>query len=53
MAVATDPYKCDVGGTHELVYGGRWRDAEGRMQRSKYYRCSKCGDTITKEMLNA
>jgi hypothetical protein len=49
--MATNPERCEEGGVHALVYLGHFRDLYGRKKATRTYKCTKCGEYITKEML--
>lgn len=49
--VTSDVDSCKEGGRHEIVYMGKTRDQYGRMRSTKTYKCSKCGEYITKAQL--
>lgn len=48
-----DPVKCTATGVdlHQLTYMGQIRDSRGQLQRSLEYRCSACGEFISKKDL--
>ena len=50
---ADNPVRCTAEGVdlHRLTYMGQVRDTRGQLQRSLEYRCSSCGEFISKQKL--